>query len=68
MTRARWARAVVLAPWVVVVAGPGVARSDQILNCDAYAAKAVEQQRRNLSMACGLAGGAWSADHAGHRA
>lgn len=46
----------------------GEARADQNLNCDAYAAAAVAQQNENLALRCGFAGGAWSADYAGHRA
>ena len=45
----------------------GPARADQNLNCDAYAAKAVQQQQENQSLACGFSGGAWSADYQGHR-
>jgi hypothetical protein len=44
------------------------ARGDQTLNCDAYAAHAVAQQKENLSLRCGFAGGAWSTDAQGHRA
>jgi hypothetical protein len=43
-------------------------RADQNLNCDAYAASAVEQQQRNGSMACLLTGTGWSADFDAHRA
>lgn len=42
--------------------------ADQNLNCDAYAASAVEQQQRNLSMACLLSGTGWSANAKAHRA
>lgn len=40
--------------------------ADPSLNCGAYATKAVEQQKWNQFLACGLRGGAWSTDFNGH--
>jgi hypothetical protein len=40
--------------------------ADRNLNCGAYATKAVEQQKWNQFLGCGLRGGAWSTDFNAH--
>jgi hypothetical protein len=57
----------VVAGAFVATVGVGSATADQNLNCDAYAAKAVQQQKENQSLGCGFSGGAWSTDYQGHR-
>jgi hypothetical protein len=51
----------------ILVLLSAAAWADDNLNCDAYAAKAVEQQQENRTIGCGFAGPAWSTDGQGHR-
>jgi hypothetical protein len=51
----------------ILVLLSAAAWADDNLNCDAYAAKAVEQQQENQTLGCGFAGPAWSTDGQGHR-
>lgn len=41
--------------------------ADRAIACDAYASLAVAQNQANIAKGCGLTGGRWSADYAGHR-
>jgi hypothetical protein len=43
------------------------AMSDGNLNCEAYAAAAVAQQKANKTFGCGFTGGRWSDNFIGHR-
>lgn len=45
----------------------GAARADSSLDCDAYATKAIAQQKENQSLRCGFVGHAWTADVQAHR-
>jgi hypothetical protein len=52
------------APMVLIACA---AYADDNLNCDAYAAKAIQQHQQSQSLGCGFTGGAWSSDANAHR-
>lgn len=51
---------------VGAIAAGDMANAGSPGSCAGYAAKAVEQFNRNLSLGCGFGGPRWSADYGGH--